>query len=770
MPTLALKKFSEIKHLLPSDSWAANRNHLHGGEFESEWVLFHEGDLTLDSLNLDSIEILAPALPNNEIIFLLLVVGNLTVKHYIYNENTDGATGLIILGNLQTQNALVGGQEIFVTGNSIFSEVFWGDYNHGDLTVKGDVSALVFMETEQYHVNIEGKQAFTYHLSNYDEVGDWQSINSASIAGIFDEILYFEDVSDDEDSQEDLINVLNRGSEVLSHLQAGKSLLCADFIAKGYQPAKQNEISYEDLLQLATKQSIRDILGLSYVKDKYPDYYDPDKNGYWYNNLHFSFRQKSADKSERIHVSKEIKSDTEEFDCNMIHYDIETNPAGMECVAIKFQAHNGWEQEPVPILPNDTAMVQQAYQRFKAMHLAVTRASTEEIEYAAKLARKTEKAWAKQTPYEATHVECSGVTFKVLMLREANAYLGNLTWGIANQEYPVQAFPAPATEGYYLVAEEDVVCDKFDMDWENQPENIIVAGFIFLKNLTIDTCLLANEIDISPFFVVLGDLKAANIGLWGNTHFVGGKLNTQLLYGKYNHGSLFVGGHATCLCVVSDDFEMSFGNLNTYAIVDDIGRIKKTIQYTDENSEVLSAIIAYPATHDLNEVFIDAIYQAEDDGYGGHYLAVSKKMLANMNCLDMKKIQAPIAHFKANVAKDFEHLFKRPHFKSEDFWMVYPNEEDTKQYYFAYKSESGKFTLSFYNNDYTYKHMVMFSPKKGLKNLLSKGAEIDIYVTYYEQDNDTEKLEFTLTPNEECLEAYQAMHSFSQAIQQFKSN
>ena len=86
-----------------------------------------------------------------------------------------------------------------------------------------------------------------------------------------------------------------------------------------------------------------------------------------------------------------------------------------------------------------------------------------------------------------------------------------------------------------------------------------------------------------------------NIGLRGNTHYVGGNLNAQLLYGKYNHGSVFVHGHATCQCVVSDDFEMFFGGLNTYAIVDEIRRIKKIIEYKGENGEALSAVNAYSA-------------------------------------------------------------------------------------------------------------------------------------------------------------------------------
>ena len=770
MSTFLLKKFSLIKHLLPKNCWATTRNSSNAGKFEGENVLFYEGDLTLDSLNLDSCETLTPALASGETIFLVLVTGNLNIKQFIYNKNTDGATGLIVLGNLQTQNMLVGGQEAYVAGNMHVSELFWGDYNHGDLTVKGDVAALVFADTEQYHVNITGTQNFSYHLTNYDEVGDWQNLDSGLIAAMFDDVLYFEDVSDDDDSEGDLINVLHRGDALLSHLQAGKSLLRADFITNGYAPAKSTEITYADLTQLASAQRIRETLNLPYILEKYPDYNDGDRNGYWYNSLRFCFRQKSADANELIYVSKEIKSETQAFDCNMFHFGIETNDAGIEAVTYAFQAHNGFDQTPLPFSAADTALVQQAYQRFKALMLCTKKYQqdyqTLQKELAA-MGKAAEKKKAKQKPYAKSHLECNGVTFKVITLREADAYLSDLNWDTKDDQYNVAPFPYPPDEGYYLLAEEDVVCEKFDVDWEDAPEDLCVAGFIFLKNLTSQQYLMSYDLDVSPFFVVLGDLKAVNIGLWGNTHYVGGNLDANLLYGKYNHGSLFVRGHATCFCVVSDDFEMFFGGLNTYAIVDDIGRIKKITTYKGENGEALSAVLAYHATHGLDEIFIDAIDAAEDDGYGGHYVAVCEKMLTNMMCIDMKKIQAPIAHFRKNVTHDFEQLFKHAHFKTENSWMSYPHEHTTEVYFFANQSESGTLSIAYKNKHYYYKQMIMLTPKKGLKKLLGKSSEIDLYLDYYQEDNDTEKLEFAMTPNVDCIENFQVMYAFRQAIKHF---
>jgi len=78
--------FAVIKHLLPPDAWAAWRNGLHHGEFDDEPVLVYASDTVLESLNLD----FSPQ--GAEHVFLILVEGNLQVKTFIYNDNSDGAT------------------------------------------------------------------------------------------------------------------------------------------------------------------------------------------------------------------------------------------------------------------------------------------------------------------------------------------------------------------------------------------------------------------------------------------------------------------------------------------------------------------------------------------------------------------------------------------------------------------------------------------------------------------------------------------------------
>src|SRR5690554_5783219 len=132
-------KYHEIQHLIPQDS-------VYSG-YENEIVLFHEGDWTTDKIDLDYADKLIPDYTDKEFPLLILVNGNVSIKN-IFNGETDGSTGLIVLGNLTADNIVVGGQEIYVSGDLNVSGLYWGDYNHGNLEAKGTINIRVFLETD----------------------------------------------------------------------------------------------------------------------------------------------------------------------------------------------------------------------------------------------------------------------------------------------------------------------------------------------------------------------------------------------------------------------------------------------------------------------------------------------------------------------------------------------------------------------------------------------------------------------------------------------
>lgn len=129
---------AEIKHLLPDNCWYKH-------EQTELPILYYEGHQKWDTpLNLDAV---ASELYPDDIIPFILVNGNLSVPQ-IYNANTDNSTGLVVLGHLTTNNVIVGGQGIYVKRDLNVSEVFWGDYNHGDLVVEGTIHSHLFINTD----------------------------------------------------------------------------------------------------------------------------------------------------------------------------------------------------------------------------------------------------------------------------------------------------------------------------------------------------------------------------------------------------------------------------------------------------------------------------------------------------------------------------------------------------------------------------------------------------------------------------------------------
>lgn len=95
---------------------------------EDARILLYDEDTRLDEIDLDNDDYVG-----------IVVKGDLAVSGNIYNENTDGACSLIVLGNLHAKNMAVGGQLIYVKGDINVDEVLIGSYNHGSLYSYGDV-------------------------------------------------------------------------------------------------------------------------------------------------------------------------------------------------------------------------------------------------------------------------------------------------------------------------------------------------------------------------------------------------------------------------------------------------------------------------------------------------------------------------------------------------------------------------------------------------------------------------------------------------------
>ncbi|MQY46506.1 hypothetical protein GAO09_10665 [Rhizobiales bacterium RZME27] len=209
-------QFSEVRHLLPQDCWAIKSERA-GREFENETVLMLEGDHRLASLDLDD------PLGTDDHVFLVFIRGALTVDGTIRNQDTEGASGLIVDGNLTCRNAVVGGQQIYVSGNFNVQDLFWGDYNHGELLVKGNASARLFLTTEQYSFSISGVSNFERWIFDRDGDEGWRLDDPDALGDFIDSTF----ITDDDDSaplaRDEILSALRAGQVVIQAPQQAES-------------------------------------------------------------------------------------------------------------------------------------------------------------------------------------------------------------------------------------------------------------------------------------------------------------------------------------------------------------------------------------------------------------------------------------------------------------------------------------------------------------------------------------------------------------------
>ncbi|WP_339190957.1 hypothetical protein MKX33_13360 [Paenibacillus sp. FSL R5-0490] len=194
--------FADMKTKLPQESWMYTQNEAHNGEFEAEEVWLHSGDLHISELLLDE----GP--------FLILVEGNLTVDRYIGNTSSDAASSnLVVLGNLITPYMIVGGQEIYITGNLYVEDMFWGDYNHGELTVRGNVEGGLLVSTDQYTIQVQGQRNVKRQLEEWEDLGPWRGFDMLA--------LFVPECVIDEDTEpfpwrEEMLKRLQQGQPVIN--------------------------------------------------------------------------------------------------------------------------------------------------------------------------------------------------------------------------------------------------------------------------------------------------------------------------------------------------------------------------------------------------------------------------------------------------------------------------------------------------------------------------------------------------------------------------
>ncbi|HEU4497565.1 MAG TPA: hypothetical protein VFR70_10980, partial [Flavobacterium sp.] len=225
-----------------------------------------------------------------------------------------------------------------------------------------------------------------------------------------------------------------------------------------------------------------------------------------------------------------------------------------------------------------------------------------------------------------TNVSYNGIDFKVITRQQATAYLPTVLDMDSEPLYDVWdelRFPID-DNGFFLLAEEDVITEKLELDYEIDGVNgVSVLGFIFLKNVKVLSHIIAYDTDASPALIIHGDLQCPIVYLFGNTHYVGGKVTTDLLWAEYNHGELFLNGSIDAKVIFADDMHLhisKIGQVDAF-IIRGVGiHIKESAsgQWLEQDS-----------TYQIEEVFIPEVCYIDDDEVG----LDQEKILQNKNFL-----------------------------------------------------------------------------------------------------------------------------------------
>lgn len=278
----------------------------------------------------------------------------------------------------------------------------------------------------------------------------------------------------------------------------------------------------------------------------------------------------------------------------------------------------------------------------------------------------------EKVPFET--IVFSGITFKVINRHEAHNSIGDLTdfnnQKIYNVFEDTWRFPDYEENPVFLLAEEDVEMDSFEMDFSTEEHpNIFILGFIFKGNLTVSKFISSYDTDNSPALIVLGKTTTVNITLFGSVHYLGGGLQCDTLVGEYNHGELFVKGDLIAWLIYSDDMLLHFERFTDVQAIISVNRPDVLIcsNVTDIDGSVITVENYLPSTHKLSDIVSDSFIELSSNNteiLGNNYLEVFKQ---GLSILDYdKKEKYLYANFRGQFINMVEVLSENEELKANE--------------------------------------------------------------------------------------------------------
>jgi hypothetical protein len=434
----------------------------------------------------------------------------------------------------------------------------------------------------------------------------------------------------------------------------------------------QMEYYHKEFQKTVTIEKIEHILSLPVVKAKYSNYYDDDEV-LWFRKFLWKFRQKenTTKKCQRIAIVHSISTEENEI-YDFYHFDIITLPNGIKAPVLYNQDTNGYNSEPYEVSKSNVTKFKNALRYFEIMERKIEQINNkyqEEIIEQEKYRQKT----IAEIPYfmPINMLEFEGHQFKVISVHQASGLLKDIK-DLEEKKYlygvfDTACFPNYDKEGYFLLAEDDIVVSKLEL-----PERVIcedvdikILGIIFLKNLTVRSHIRAYNMGSSPALIIKGDLNCKNIHLVGNTHYIEGTVSCEFLYAQ-NHGSLYVKERFMGDCLVVRDMPCFFGELVAQAIISNHS-IYGLDCILDEQDNIKDVLNFYPNTHFLEDVLIpEAVGEEMWDGMlwpdnMDSWIGKNKSVIDRTKDLQYKTLT------NENIAERFDAIFSHELLATETY-------------------------------------------------------------------------------------------------------
>lgn len=412
-----------------------------------------------------------------------------------------------------------------------------------------------------------------------------------------------------------------------------------------------------------TTSCINEILSLKLVKDNYSDYFNENEQALWFRDFAWTFRQAVNEKQAcpRITIIHELSAE-EPKQHDFYNFDLDTQENGTLLPVLYTQHKDGYESDVYKVPVTDTEKFKKALYYFKMMRIRTTAENKHYLAELQAIKEKRDKLIAetpRTVPVETLNF--GGYNFKVITVHRANDLLKDIKdieekKNLYEVYDDVMNFSNFDKNGYFLLAETDVILPHLQLLTQQEAvEDFSILGFIFERNLTLTSYLMAHDTNYSPALIVMGNLSCKNINLFGNRFYIQGDVICQFLHVAYNHGSLFVKGRIVADCIFSDDMVCHFGEIVAGAIISDYC-VFGLDTILDEQNQIQKVLNFYPNTHQIADVLVAEVIN--EDYFDPELPVMDQLIFEGKSVVDVSKDVNYKQLTDAAVGERFDAIFK----------------------------------------------------------------------------------------------------------------